>query len=239
MMDKSTSKGVNWRVYTKINRPDKSIVEQFNDIPVCPINDVMHRMGAMDSAIRPINNTKVVGTALTVKLPFTSGAMFNEAVAMAEPGDVIVVTRGNGSTQIGSSGDKLVSFALAKGIKGFIVDGAIRDSGILNGLDDFNVYARAITPNTAMCNGVGPGEINVPVACGGVVVFPGDIIVADEDGIVAIRPQDAEEIAKMAKALNEQEELFASKLRAGTSSRANRPELEKDGCLFFDTTWDE
>ena len=239
MMDKGTVGGVNWRVYTKVDRPDPALVELFRDIPVCPINDVMHRMAACDSALRPANKNKIVGTALTLRLSLASGSMFNEAIALAQPGDVIVVTRGCGSTAVASSGDKRVSFAKAQGVKGFIIDGAIRDTAILEDIEDFNVYARGISPNGAMNNGIGPGEINVPVACGGIVIFPGDIIVADEDGIVAIRPQDAAEIAALAKALDEKEAAEAAKLMAGKASRENRAELEKDGCVFHDTTWNE
>jgi regulator of RNase E activity RraA len=239
MMDKGTKDSVNWRVYTNVNRADPELVKLFKDIPVCPINDVMHRMGACDASLRPVNKTKIVGTALTLKLSLASGSMFGEAIAIAKPGDVIVVTRGGGSTAVASSGDKMVSFAIAQGVKGFIIDGAIRDTGMLEGRDDFNVYSRGISPNGAMNNGIGPGEINVPVACGGIVIFPGDIIVADEDGIVAIRPQDAAEIATLAKALNEKEEKEAKKLMAGEASRSNRAELEKDGCVFHKKAWDE
>lgn len=238
-MDKGTKSGVNWRVYTEINRAAPELVELYKDIPVCPINDTMNRMGAMDSGIRPMNKNKVVGTALTVKLSLASGAMLGEAIALAQPGDVIVVTRGHGTTAVASIGDKMVNFARAKGVKGFIMDGGIRDTGMLEVLEAFNIYARGISPNGAMNNGIGPGEINVPVACGGIVVFPGDIIVADEDGIVAIRPGDADEIAKLAAELDENEKNESNRLLEGKSSRGKRDRLEKDGCVYHEKTWDE
>ncbi len=239
MMDKGTTSGVNWRAYTKIKRADPGLVERFRNIPVCPINDVMHRMAACDSGLRPVNKNKVVGTALTVKCSLASGAMLAEAIAMAEPGDVIVITRGSGTTAVATIGDKMVAFAIAQGVKGFVIDGALRDTAILEGRTDFNVFARGISPNGAMNNGVGPGEINVPIACGGIVIFPGDIIVADEDGIVAVRPEDAAEIADLASDLNAREEAEAKKLMAGTASRSNRPALLKDGCIFHEKAWDE
>ena len=109
---------------------------------------------------------------------------------MAQPGDIIVVDGGSGCNR-SVAGEIMMRFAQEKGLAGVVVDGCLRD---LDGLETLTmpVYAKGITPQGPFKNG--PGEINVPVACGGQVVFPGDILVGDRDGIVVIRPQDAREI---------------------------------------------
>ena len=119
------------------------------------------------------------------------------------------------------------------------MDGSIRDSAALAAFDDFTIFARGVMANASF-KGLGPGEINVPVCIGGMVVYPGDIIVGDEDGVVAIRPQHAQEIAEAARRLKEQEEANLQLILQGKSDRSwVMKALTEKGCTFINKAWDE
>ena len=178
------------RIFTKIDRPDRSLVKKFNGIPSSNIGDMMNRLYCMRQNITRIGQHKtwLVGTAFTVRVPDGDNAFIHRALDLAEPGDVIVID-GNGCTSRSLMGEIMFTYAKNRGIVGIVVDGAIRDSDALDELD-IPVYAIAVTPQGPYKNG--PGEINVPISCGGQVVFPGDILVGDGDGICVIRKEDAE-----------------------------------------------
>ncbi len=180
------------RIYTEIKRPDKILVEQFRNIPASNIGDMMNRLYCMRENISRIGKTTacLLGTAFTVKVPDGDNVFVHRALDLAQAGDVIVID-GNGCTSRSLMGEIMFTYAQNKGIAGIIVDGAIRDSDALKELD-IPVYAAGITPQGPYKNG--PGEINVPVSCGGQVVFPGDILVGDADGICVIRASEAEKI---------------------------------------------
>lgn len=186
------------RVYMEISRPDPELVKQFQGLPSSNINDEMNRLFCMHDYIRllnPENAKPLLGTALTVKVPIGDNLFFHQALDMAQPGDVIVVDGGSGCNR-SLAGEIMLRFAAKKGIAGVVVDGCLRD---LEGIEklEMPVYAKGITPQGPFKNG--PGEINVPIACGGQVVFPGDILVGDRDGIVVIHPADAWEICRAAQ----------------------------------------
>lgn len=187
---------VGCRIYSSINRPDRELVKKFEGIPSSNINDEMNRLYCMSAAISPLNQVEsMVGTAFTVKAPMGDNLMFHRALDMAMPGDVIIVD-GAGAMDRSLAGEIMMTFAAKKGLAGFVVDGTVRD---MDGIRrcPMPIYARGITPQGPFKNG--PGEIGVPVCCGGIVVFPGDIIVGDSDGIVVIRPSDAQEVLKAAQ----------------------------------------
>ena len=197
------------RIFTDITRPDQKLVDQFRGLPSSNINDEMNRLYCMHDYIRLLNPAQakpLLGTAITVKAPIGDNLFFHQALDMAQPGDVIVVDGGSGCNR-SLAGEIMLRFACKKGIAGVVVDGCLRD---LDGIEklDMPVYAKGVTPQGPFK--FGPGEINVPVACGGQVVFPGDILVGDRDGIVVIRPQDAQAVAQAAakKKLSE-DSIFA------------------------------
>lgn len=177
------------RIYTNIERPEKSLIEAFTNVPSSNIGDMMNRLYCMREQIIRIGNreSQLLGTAITVKVPDGDNAFIHMAIDMAQPGDVLVVD-GNGCTSRSLMGEIMFTYAQNKGITGIIVDGAIRDNDALNRLN-IPVYAMAVTPQGPYKNG--PGEINVPVSCGGQVVFPGDILVGDADGVCVIRKEEA------------------------------------------------
>lgn len=183
------------RIYTKIDRPDRALVEKFRGIPASNLGDMMNRLYCMRENITRMGQTKtwLVGTAFTVKVPDGDNAFLHRALDLAQPGDVVVVD-GNGCTSRSLMGEIMFTYAKNKGIAGIVLDGAIRDADSLYELE-IPVYAVAVTPQGPYKNG--PGEINVPVSCGGQVVFPGDILVGDADGICVIRKEDAQEVYAM------------------------------------------
>lgn len=220
-----------FRIYTKVRRPDRKLVEKFNGIPVANIADNMGRLSCMDSGIVTLNNVKMVGTAITVKAPMGDNLMFHKAMDLAEPGDIIVVD-GEGCMNHSLCGEIMMRYAIRRGIIGFVVDGCVRDMDAIKEIN-FGVYARGVQPKGPFKNG--PGEINVPISVGGQVVHPGDIMCCDLDGIVVIRQEDAEELYEKAMAQIKSEH---DKLEKISKDNLKKPwidkELSEGGCEIVD-----
>ncbi|MFD0682262.1 MULTISPECIES: RraA family protein [unclassified Paenibacillus] len=220
-----------FRIYTKINRPSSDLVQSFKGLPVANIADSMNRFGCVDAQIKPYNSSPLLGTAFTVKARIADNLLFHKALDMAQLGDIIVVDV-QGDLVNAVTGEMMVRYAMSRGIAGFLIDGAVRDVGVLRQID-FPVYAKGATPKGPYKNG--PGEINVPVSCGGVVINPGDIIVGDEDGVVVISPNDAAEIAEKAKEKAAKEAASIKKIAEGNADKSwvDR-ELAALGCEIID-----
>ena len=222
---------VGCKVVYDITRPAKETVEQFRGVPVANVDDNMGRIAAVDNSIVPMNKSPLLGTALTVRVPQGDNLMFHKAMDMAQEGDVIVIDAG-GFTDRSIFGELMVNYLRTKKVAGIVVDGSIRDSGSICQMTDFAVYAKGITPNGPYKNG--PGEINVPVVVGGKIVRPGDIILGDEDGVIIIQPEIADEVAAATKATMEKEEgIMRDIVEKGTYIRPWVDEkLREIGCEF-------
>ncbi|MAD94757.1 RraA family protein [Amylibacter sp.] len=162
--------------------------------------DVQYRTGVMDSAIKPAFRSKVTGQAVTVQL--SKGDLVDplKALEMGQQGDVIVVDAG-GDLNTSVCGGLMGGLAQNRGIRGMIVDGAGRDTDELEEID-WPIWTRAITPrgtHTMFSERREELSINVPIACGGVVVNPGDFIVADLMGVVVVPLESAEEVVRLAQ----------------------------------------
>lgn len=194
---------VGCRIVKNFQRPAPELVALFKDMPVANIDDNMNRTAAVDAAIEPVGcKGQLLGTAFTVRVAQGDNLMFHAAMDLAQPGDVIVIDAG-GFTDRAIFGELMATYCRSRGIKGIVCDGAIRDRGGLATMEDFHVYARSATPNGPYKNG--PGEINVPVVIGGKLVYPGDIVVGDDDGVLFIRPPMAEALAEATKAVEQKE----------------------------------
>ena len=220
------------RIYTKFERPAPELVEAFRGLPSSNINDEMNRLYCMHDYIRLLNPDKarpLLGVAFTVKVPLGDNLFFHQALDMAQPGDVIVVDGGSGCNR-SLAGEIMLRFSDRKGLAGIVADGCLRD---LDGIEQLSmpIYAKGITPQGPWKNG--PGEINVPIACGGQVVFPGDILVGDKDGIVVIRRQDAALVAEVAQKKKAGEdktfELMESDLAAYTARHVQETAKRMEG----------
>lgn len=214
-----------FRIIEHIDRPSREIVEGFRGIPSSCVDDVQSRLYAMDAGITLVSAaTHMAGPALTVKLPIGDNLMLHRAIDMAELGDVIVVDAER-CVDRAYAGELMLTLAQRRGIGGIVVDGALRDVDVLRRLE-MPVFCRGITPHGPYRTG--PGEINVPVVCGGMAVLPGDIIVGDADGAAIVRRADAERVLADARALKEREDaLGASGLDPASHAKTADAELRR------------
>ncbi|MFJ4029540.1 RraA family protein [Paenarthrobacter sp. NPDC089989] len=179
------------------------LVERFRNIPAANVGDAMDRLGAL-AHIGPVwAGARVIGTAYTVWTRAGDNIAIHDAIAAAAEGDVIVIN-GEGDTTRALLGEMMGNKAQKRGIRGFVVDGMVRDAEGLKDLG-FPVFARGVTPAGPYKSG--PGRLNEPIACGNVAVSPGDIILGDDDGVVVIPLARAEEILEKAEAVFKKEEL--------------------------------
>ena len=212
---------VGFRAYKDFKRPDPALVEAFKGIPSSNIGDVVKRMYCMFGGIRPFNKLPLLGVAYTIKVPSGDNLVAQMALDYAQPGDIIVID-GAGYTDRALVGGMMLAYAQQKKIGGFIVDGAIRDIEDING-SDIPVFAKSATPLGPYT--MGPGEVNVPIVCGGQVVMPGDILVGDADGVVVIPQGSAKELLVAAKANLEAEQVTMKLMKQGTYSKEEHQNL--------------
>ena len=221
-----------FRIFTKVNRPDKELVEAFKGLPAANIADEMNRLFCVDARIKPVNNVPLLGPAFTVKARIGDNLLFHKALELAQSGDVIVVD-GQGDLVNSITGEIMMTEARKKGIAGIVIDGAVRDVDALKAMDTMSIYAAGVTPKGPYKDG--PGEINVPVCCGGVVINPGDILVGDSDGIVVISPSDAPVVLEKAKAKHAKEQAIFKAIEAGNRDKSwVDKELKARGCEIID-----
>lgn len=222
------------KIIKDFTRPDPELISLFTNMPVANIDDCMGRIAAIDAAIEPIGHKgQMLGTAFTIRVPQGDNLMFHAAMDIAKPGDIIVIDAG-GFTDRAIFGELMATYCKTRGIKGIVCDGAVRDREGLAALKDFHVYARATTPNGPYKNG--PGEVNVPIAIGGKIVNPGDIVVGDDDGVLFISPDIAKELAEKTAAVEKKEAAIMDDiLNHGTYIRPWVNDLlQQIGCEIID-----
>jgi RraA family protein len=219
-----------FRILPPPPRPAPALVAALGEMVTAHLSDNMSRLQGASAAIRPMHRGgRLAGVALTVRVAPGDNLMVHKAIDIAQPGEVIVVDAGGALGQA-IIGDIMTSHAAKRGVAGFVIDGAIRDADELRARD-FPVYARGATHRGPYKNG--PGEINVPVSIGGMVVRPGDIIVGDGDGVVAVPAADAEAVLAAAREQRKKEEATLAAIAAGTLDRKWVDEaLRAKGCEF-------
>lgn len=203
---------IGFRILPFAAQPSAKLIAQLRKTATAHLSDNMHRLHAIGPDLFPCHRGgRMVGTALTVKISPGDNLMVHKAIDIVRPGDVVVVDAGGVCSQA-IIGEIMSAIAERNGAAGMVIDGAIRDADAL-ALSDFPVYARGITHRGPYKNG--PGEINVPVVIGEAVVNPGDIIIGDDDGLLAL-PQDmAEETLKLAKLQEKKESDMLKAIRGG------------------------
>ena len=179
------------------------------------VHEAQGQIGAMAGAIKPIDpNRRLMGRALTVDTRPDDNLMIHYAITKAQQGDVLVVDA-KGFTEAGAWGDILTEAAMAAGITGLIIDGAVRDADVIMELG-FPVFSRGLSIKGT--NKAQPGRVNETIVCGGVVVRPGDFIFGDRDGVVVVSPDNADDVLKAAEAREAKEEVMRADIRAGKST---------------------
>lgn len=228
---------VGFRVYTRVDRPDPDLVRALVAHATPDLADAMNRANTLDHAIGPLFRPipRIAGPAVTVSIPTGALSVLKEAVQRTIPGDVLVVNAcGNPTAAV--IGGNICRGMVHRGLAGMVVDGAVRDVGEIR-TDGLPSFARSVATFPGPKDG--PGEVNVPIACGGVVVNPGDIIVADEDGIVVVPPALAAEVLRRVGAVEAgfaaaQEILLRGEVTGIVDIEAA---MRADGCEFVDSAW--
>lgn len=180
-----------------VERPDREIVEAFEEVPSTIASDVTGNIGlTMDAGIRPAyDGIEMAGTAITVKAAPGDNLIIHKAITMAEPGDVLVIDC-NGYTDTGHIGELMCNSCHANDLAGLVIDGAYRDKREIAEME-FPVYGRGVNPQGPLKQD--PGSINVTVSCGGVSVDPGDIVIGDDDGLAVIPGDGAAQVLELAQ----------------------------------------
>lgn len=180
-----------------------SITENFKGVPTTAISDALNGMNNLDSSIKPVSSyLKVVGKAVTVKVRAADNKLVLKGIEEANQGDVLVVDA-KGYMNNAVAGDFVIGLARTLGLAGVVIDGVVRDIGVIKEMN-FPVFCKGVT--TAASDKRGSGEVNVPISCGDAVIHPGDIIIGDEDGVVCVPQQIAFEILEKAKDKLEKDE---------------------------------
>ena len=221
---------IGFRILPMPPRPPKKLVRALAAMVTAHLSDNMNRLYAGGAALRPMHRGgKLCGPAFTVKVAPGDNLMVHKAIDTAAPGDVIVVDAG-GEVTHAIIGDIMSSLAERRGVAGFVIYGAIRDAAEI-GARRFPVYACGVTHRGPYKNG--PGEINTAIALDGMVVHPGDIVVGDADGVVAVPQAHAEAILALARTQLAKETATLKDIAAGKADRRWVDELLRQrGCDF-------
>lgn len=203
---------------------DPQILAALRDIPLAALSDSMHRnIGTV--GLRPYHRPgtqTMAGTAVTARSRGGDNLTYLRALEFCRPGDVLLIDAG-GDLNNAVVGGILSFYAASIGVVGVVIDGAIRDVAEIRERE-FPVYARGVTHRGPYKDG--PGEINVPISVGGMVVNPGDILVGDQDGLLAIPQEGVEQLIEKALAVLEAEAQTMQAMREGRWSRTFIDALE-------------
>lgn len=179
-----------FRYIEEVDRPDPKWSEKLMDYATCNISDGLNKLYSMDCGIHQMfPSRKFAGPAVTVKVRAGDNFMLHKAISLVQPGDVLVVETQN-CNAYAVCGDLMVSCMDKLGVAGLVVDGTVRDIETLREIG-MPVFARGTVCGAG--DKEGPGEVNFPIACGGVVVNPGDLVMGDDNGVVVIPKDDIEE----------------------------------------------
>ncbi|MBV1866640.1 MAG: RraA family protein [Marinosulfonomonas sp.] len=207
---------VGFRVLNRKRCVDLQWLEKFRDLPVANVSDSMHRLYGAGPRLRPMHRKgPMIGRALTVRTPPGDNLMLHKALNMAGPNDVIVVDA-EGDLTHALLGGIMTDFAMRRGVAGIVLNGAIRDA---DAIYDFNLpmYAAGVSHQGPYRSG--PGEVNVTIAIGSMIVAPGDLVLGDGDGVVVVPMDHVEEIHQRTVAKQKAETLQIKAVADGTYGR--------------------
>jgi len=191
-------------------RPDGALVNAFRDVPAAVVSDVQGRQLTLHHAVKPIYQpmAKLAGSALTVKARPGDNLMAMKAIEEARPGDVLVISS-DGESNLSVWGGVMATMAVRRKIAGVVTDGLVRDVAQIR-KTGLPVFATGLTPAAPTKDG--PGQINTVIACGNVVVQPGDIVLGDEDGVVIVPREAAARVWEMVRARQAREQSWLDRI---------------------------
>lgn len=215
---------IGWREYASAPQASERTLEALRELAVSLLSDNMARSSGI-VGLQPYHKaSKMVGSAVTVRTRAGDNLAIHRAFDFCRPGDVLVID-GAGELTQALMGDIMASYAESLGVQGLVIDGAIRDVGAIRARE-FPVYARGVTHRGPYKNG--PGEINVPVTVGRMVVNPGDLVIGDEDGLLAIAPADVEAVIAGARLQAAKEAAALQAIAEGHFDRSwVRPQIDR------------
>ncbi len=199
-------------VVRNIERADPDVIDRLGAAGTATVHEGIGRVGFVGPHLRPIQgDTRVAGSAVTVLSHPGDNIMIHAAVEVCHPGDILVVTTTAPSTH-GGFGDLLATSLMARGVRGLVTDAAVRDTVDLRAMG-FPVWTQHVSCQGAVKNTA--GSVNVPVVLGGVIVQPGDVVCADDDGVVVVPREQATWALEQSDARLEKEASVRSRLEAG------------------------